>query len=102
MVGSSKKTEQLINKIFLKDDRPEVKELITNQCSNNLPFCNNCNSEELERIRFAVLKVSDEQINKLLEAVCLAQIDWRDLLVRAGFENDISLHEIWANMCLKK
>jgi hypothetical protein len=43
-----------------------------------------------------VLKISNGDQDKLLEAVLLAKRDWRDVLVWAGFANDLDAHAQWA------
>ncbi len=35
------------------------------------------------------------QLDKLEEAIKLAQIDWRDLLMAAGFGHDVEAHLKW-------
>ena len=51
--------------------------------------------ELLERFRFAVLKLCAGNFEKLEQQVQLAKNDWRDLLVSAGFANDIEEHQKW-------
>jgi hypothetical protein len=41
-----------------------------------------------ERIYAAILKIADRDADRLLEAISLAEANWRDVLVGAGFEND--------------
>jgi hypothetical protein len=72
-----------------------VVDVLVHQCGNNLPFCESGTPTSLERIRFAVLKLSDGDVTKLVSAVHHAQIDWRDVLVWAGFGNDTSAHLRW-------
>jgi hypothetical protein len=50
----------------------------------------------MERVRFAALKLSEGNKDKLLGAAQLAQYDWRDLLVAARFANDAEAHKSWA------
>jgi hypothetical protein len=50
---------------------------------------------ELERFRFAALKYSNGDLSRLERAVKLAQEDWRDLLVGAGFADDVEAHKRW-------
>jgi hypothetical protein len=50
----------------------------------------------MERIWLAALKLSGGDIGRLDNAVLLAQTDWRDLLVAAGFGSDSSAHFPWA------
>jgi len=49
----------------------------------------------MERIRFAVLKLSEGNIEKLVQGIELAQTDWRDLLMMAGFGEDVEAHDKW-------
>ena len=50
----------------------------------------------MERIWLATLKLSDGSITAFENAVLLAQIDWRDVLLGAGFGNDLDAHIKWA------
>ena len=70
-------------------------ELLRTDCADNLPFCEELTAASLERIRYAVLKISGGSVSKLVDAVLLAQEDWRDALVAAGFGDDSSAHETW-------
>ena len=65
------------------------------QCGWNLPFCEHSTAIQLERIRFAVLKLSKGTIDGLLRAIHLAQEDWRDLLMAVEFGNDVEAHKHW-------
>lgn len=56
----------------------------------------------MERIRFAALKLSRGNPHKLLRAIEEARMDWRDLLMAAGFGTDENAHEIWAKEVLQK
>lgn len=48
-----------------------------------------------ERTRIAALKLSDGSLDKLVRAIELAQTDFRDLLVAAGFAHDVRAHLAW-------
>jgi hypothetical protein len=91
----SPETERRIAALFPLPLRAEVSELLKIQCGNNLPFCNNYDEFQLERIRFSALKLSAGKIEKLKDAITLAKTDWRDLLVAAGFADDITAHKRW-------
>jgi len=54
----------------------------------------------MERLRFAAIKVSKGEMSVFREAMDLAKLDWRDLLVWAGFANDIHEHRKWAETIL--
>lgn len=93
--GLSPETERRIAALFPLSLRVAVSELLRIQCGNNLPFCNNYDEFQLDRIRFSALKLSAGNIEKLKDAIKLANADWRDLLVAAGFANDITAHKRW-------
>ncbi|MBW3624168.1 MAG: hypothetical protein KY468_12240 [Armatimonadetes bacterium] len=69
--------------------------LLSEECGNNLPFLEECDEEELERIRFAVLKLCKGDLDRLYEWIDQAQTDWRDVLVAAGFGESITAHRCW-------
>lgn len=49
-----------------------------------------------ERVRFAVLKLSEGNLDKMKAAIAQALIDWRDVLMAAGFGEDVHAHESWS------
>ena len=69
--------------------------VLVEECGDNVPFCEDSTPEDMERIRFSVLKLSAGDLNKLGEAVKLAILDWRDLFVSAGFGYDVDAHQKW-------
>ncbi len=100
MTGLSEKTEQVVQKMFPPEQQQEVRELLIKDCGNNLPFLQNYSAEQLERFRFAALKLSWGKLDGLYEAIILAQTDWRDALVAAGFGNVVTEHSTWADSYL--
>ncbi|HXM99624.1 MAG TPA: hypothetical protein VN982_14220 [Candidatus Dormibacteraeota bacterium] len=91
----SQETERRIALLFAPGERAEVAEMLVDECGNNLPFCEKRDEFELERIRFSALKLSGGNIDRLKDAIKLANMDWRDLLVAAGFANDTTAHQRW-------
>jgi hypothetical protein len=67
--------------------------MLVDECGANLPLMDD--PELLERIRVAAIKMSDGDMAKLRQAVDVAKVDWRDLLVAAGFGNDVHAHQRW-------
>jgi hypothetical protein len=49
----------------------------------------------LERYRYAALKLSGGDLGRLRQAIELAKSDWRDLLVAAGFAENVRAHKNW-------
>jgi hypothetical protein len=86
-------TERRIEAGFPPGSRNEDAEILQDQCSTNLPSLEGLNEFELERFRFAALKVSAGDIEKLRKAIELAKKDWRDLLMALGFASDPTSHK---------
>lgn len=91
----TRKTEEHIEAVFPSRTK-EVSALLISECGNNLPFLADADALQLERVRFAVLKISEGDWPKLLDAVDLAKIDWRDLLAAAEFADDPRAHLRWS------
>jgi hypothetical protein len=88
-------TKKRIALLFHPNEHPLADRLLREECGRNLPSMANASGSDLERIHFAALKVSDGNMKSLRLAIRLAQIDWRDLLVNAGFELDPLTHKDW-------
>jgi hypothetical protein len=84
-----------VARLFAEQDRAHVERQLESGCAENLPLVHDPTPEGLERLRFAVLKLSGGRMDRLEEALLLAQVDWRDLLVTAGFGNDVDAHRKW-------
>ncbi|NLO09880.1 MAG: hypothetical protein GX129_08465 [Clostridiales bacterium] len=97
MNNITKKSLELVNKLFSNEDKEQAIILLTNECGNNLPYCEEYIPEELDRIRFAAIKISQGNIGQLESAIIMAKSDWRDLLMSADFAKDVNLHNIWAD-----
>ena len=91
----SHETVARIEVLFKAEERVEAACLLNEQCGNNLPFLGKLDCHELERYQFAALKISKGDVSNLRKAVNLAQSDWRDLLMAAGFGSDVHAHENW-------
>lgn len=70
-------------------------EILESECSEEKLGCEGWGTTGMDRIWFSILKLGDGNPDLLLEAVKLARTDWRDLLMAAGFGNDIHAHEKW-------
>lgn len=94
-VPLSLQTKRRLDLLFDGEEAVLAADLLVNECGSNLPFCDNLGPTELEPIRFADMKLSDGHLDRLLEAIELAQQDWRDLLMAAGFGEDVNAHKRW-------
>ena len=96
MIALSRKTELLLEKSFPDGETRELAaKVLVDECGDNLPFCEDSSPEDMERIRFSALKVSAGDLNKLGEAAKLANLNWRDLFVAAGFGQDVEAYSKW-------
>lgn len=84
-----------VEALFSVSDRAHAELILVKECGSSLPFCKDSTPEQLERIRFAALKLSNGSIAELKRAVTLAREDWRDLLMAAGLGTDIHAHQHW-------
>jgi hypothetical protein len=95
MLKLSKATEERLKKVFKPELQAEAARILVEECGNNLPFCESQDEKGMERVRFAVLKLSGGDLEKLKSWVKDAQKDWRDVLMDAGFGESLSSHERW-------
>jgi hypothetical protein len=96
MIELSPRTRAHVATVFRPPDVATAERLLADECAENLPLGSHAPTpSSLERIRFAAIRVSDGRLDRLREAVRLAQIDWRDLLVAADFGLDADAHERW-------
>jgi hypothetical protein len=83
--------EKRIEQLFAPEDREEVRGLLVNECGENIPMWK---SAGLERLRFAALKLSEGKVDRVRSWVNEAKIDFRDVLMAAGF-GDAESYKTW-------
>lgn len=94
-VPLSPATLSRLKALFSASEKAEAEQLLVELCGGNLPFLEDSDPASLERLRFAALKLSGGRLPELYSAVDLANTDWRDLLVEAGFAHDVEAHKSW-------
>ena len=94
-------TQELIERLFVEAVRAEAEHMLVERCGNNLPFCDQDDEFQMERIRFAVLRIGLGDLEETRKAMDLAKRDWRDVLVWSGFGNDLKAHKHWAEQTLQ-
>ncbi len=82
MKGLSPRTWVLVQQIF-PADAGTAELLLVTECGQNLPFCEDRDEYQLERLRFAALKISGGNLARLQEAIDGGKHDWRDELIWA-------------------
>lgn len=97
MTNITQLVERHILRLFSVEERGEAARVLREDCGAALPGAPNASVEGIERIQCAALKLSEGRMDKLYDAISLAQTDWRDLLVAAGFAEDTEAHRKWRN-----
>jgi hypothetical protein len=82
MTPLSPKTEEHIRALFDAGDRDTAAQMILHWAADS------------ERLRFAAIRLSEGDLDKLRYAIEVGERDFRDLLVFAGF-GDVHAHEAW-------
>ena len=93
----SGETRRLIERMF-PGEAANVAEALERECNDDLPLVGAATPENtnVERIRYAVLKLSGGTMEGFAKSMELARRDWRDVLVFAGFGNSLTEHRRWA------
>lgn len=92
----SQYTKNVVHALYQSREALEVCDILENECGTEALYCDGWSPTQMERIRFSVLKLVKENTMILDSAIELAQKDWRDLLMTAGFGNELNAHERWA------
>ncbi len=80
----SKETLNRVKAIFPPGQHEEVGIILKEECGNNLPYMKEADQYKLEPYRLAALDMSRGNIDRLLEAVILAQDDRYAFLTASG------------------
>jgi hypothetical protein len=91
MLPLSSDIEKRLALLFSPDDQEEARRMLVEECGTNIPAWK---SAGVDRLRCAVLKLSDGKILLLRRAINVAKIDFRDVLVPAEFGEPES-HKSW-------
>ena len=99
MIELEDEVRALIRQLFPADDQARAAALLEQTCNDNLPNIGPLipTNTNLARIRFGALKLSEGKFEKLQRIV---KMDWRDILVAAGFANSLEEHKRWADRIL--
>lgn len=91
----SPKTRSHVAALFVPADIEAAELMLVTRCCGQLPGMVGASPDDFERICFAALRLSGGRLPELNDAVALAETDWRDLLVAAGFADDPAAHRRW-------
>jgi hypothetical protein len=87
--------------MFQPEDRLVVRARLERECDATTLHLTAASPDQLERYWFAVLRLSGGNLGALDHPLSLARLDYRDLLMAAGFGEDLEAHNRWwsANAC---
>jgi len=92
----SRETQRRVDMMYSPEQREEVTRLLGEQCGHNIPGTRpDWDEVAFEQLRFSVLKVSRGDIEALKKAITLAKIDFRDVIIWAGFASSTGEHKKW-------
>lgn len=89
-----------ITALFAPEEQETVATMLIEEC--NAVQLHSSSADGLERIQLAVLKLSNGEVDTFLAAAELAQLDWRDALMAAGFGEDLEAHLKWVQTIKSK
>ena len=93
MIPLSAETRVRLEALFPPEQRNAAAQLLTERCGDGLPLTNKANEDLWNRVRFAVLKLSEGDLQKLKQEIGGTNNDWRDTLVAAGFGRSVTAHK---------
>jgi len=89
------RTRHHLRTMFAPDDVGSVERILAERCGATLPGISPGHPDLIERIQLAAIRLSAGRLDGLNKAVDLAALDWRDLLVAAGFADDPNAYAHW-------
>ena len=88
----SENVESRLKLVFSGKELTQAQGMLEADCARNIA---GWKMAGLDRLRLALVKLSGGSLSRLAEAIELAQTDFRDALVAAGFADDPRAHENW-------
>lgn len=93
----SQRCRRVAELLFSEPHLSQITNRLLSEASENIPFHANSNSTEMDRIRFAIMKLLSAPNSDEDSIFDLAKRDWRDLFMAAGFAYSADEHESWYN-----
>lgn len=91
----SRGARERLNMLFAPRDRAEAERLLIERWGPDPPSVSQWTPFGIDRLRYAALKLSDGSLDRLRNALNLANGDFRDLLMAAGFGRSVTAHLLW-------
>ena len=90
----SRRARRLCDKLFASSESERIKAVLGGLLVEAIPLAPS-SSQGIERIDFSIIKIAAADIGALSRAVELAKLDWRNLLMEAGFAQSVDRHNQW-------
>ena len=94
----SKKCLKAVERLFEEPRRSQVARRLVEEASENIPFCDKYKQEDMDRIRFSVMKLLMEPGEEEDAVFELARLDRRDLFTAAGFHSTTAHFEWYESL----
>lgn len=75
----SRRTNQIASILFSEATRNRILEKLLQEASENIPFCEEYTSEQMDRIRFSIMKLVAQNPASEDYVFKLARVDWSSL-----------------------
>ena len=94
---ATERTIVVMRRLFRQADHRVVEDLLVRECGANLALTDLWGEAQFERLWLAAMKLSAGDVARLRKEIALAQTDWRDVLMAAGFGTSLEAHRQWAD-----
>ena len=91
----SKRFLKVAERLFEEPRPSEVIRRLLNEAPEKLPFCEKRKPDDMDQIRLAIMKLIAEPKGDGDDICKLAKEDCRDVIIAAGFANELRNHQNW-------
>jgi hypothetical protein len=81
--------------LFPPEQADVVEQRLLTECGETVPMISVQGETGIERVRAAVLKLSEGSLERLDHAIYRARRDWRDVLMWSGFAHEVLKYREW-------
>ena len=91
----TRRVKKAINALFSANEAQRALYELEQNCSVRISSFKGWTQAQMEKVWLSVIKLSNGNLAKLKTAIELANTDYRDLFMSAGFGHDIEAHKKW-------
>jgi len=86
---------RVLDRLFAPEARHQMVTRLEHECSAEALGCPDWTPPQMERLWFSIVKLVHANPGRIDQTFILARTDWRDLLMAAGFGEELDAHEKW-------